>query len=175
MPVFVAFLRAINVGGRNVGMAELRDLFAGMGFTGAESFIASGNIIFDPGTDQDAIELEAQIETHLAAALGYAVATFVRTPAQVGKIASRRPFGDAEGSLQYGLVTAPIGADAKRALAALQTDADRLAFAGREIAWLRPDPAASKLTGAHVERAIRASATFRNVTTLRRLAARYAA
>ena len=43
----IAFLRAINVGGRNVKMESLRALFEDEGFTGVETFIASGNVIFD--------------------------------------------------------------------------------------------------------------------------------
>ena len=47
MPRYVAFLRAINVGGHNTKMAELRRLFEGLGFSGVEAFIASGNVIFE--------------------------------------------------------------------------------------------------------------------------------
>ncbi len=47
MPRYVAFLRAVNVGGRIVKMDELRRLFAGAGFADVETFIASGNVIFD--------------------------------------------------------------------------------------------------------------------------------
>ena len=43
----IAFLRAVNVGGRVVKMDRLRALFEGEGFTGVETFIASGNVIFD--------------------------------------------------------------------------------------------------------------------------------
>ena len=47
MPKFVAFLRAINVGGHLVKMDELRGLFEALGFSNVETFIASGNVIFD--------------------------------------------------------------------------------------------------------------------------------
>ncbi len=170
--MYVAFLRAINVGGRNVGMAELRGLFTQMGFAGVESFIASGNIILEAAADHDAMELETRIEAQLQVALGYEVRTFVRTPAEVAAIAWRRPFGELEGSLQYGLVAAPLRDEANAALQALETDADRLACDGREIAWLRLVPAASKLTNGRIERALGVPATFRNATTIRRLAAK---
>ena len=52
MPRYIAFLRALNVGGHTVKMDHLRSLFEALGFGGVESFIASGNIIFDtPSTD----------------------------------------------------------------------------------------------------------------------------
>ena len=91
----IAFLRAINVGGHTVKMDRLRDLFAGMGFANVETFIASGNVIFDapaPGT----AALERKIETGLLTALGYRVDTFIRTPAELAAVAAKRPFGDAD-------------------------------------------------------------------------------
>ena len=47
MPRFIAFLRAINVGGHNVTMKELRGLFEALGLKSVETFIASGNVIFE--------------------------------------------------------------------------------------------------------------------------------
>ncbi len=47
MPRCIAFLRAVNVGGRIVKMDALRGHFEAAGFTSAETFIASGNVIFD--------------------------------------------------------------------------------------------------------------------------------
>ena len=48
MPRYIAFLRAINVGGRHtVKMDFLRDFFESLGFSNVETFIASGNVVFD--------------------------------------------------------------------------------------------------------------------------------
>ena len=50
MPRFVAFLLAINVGkGHVVKMDSLRRAFESLGFSKVETFIASGNVIFDTG------------------------------------------------------------------------------------------------------------------------------
>ncbi len=46
MPTYVAFLRAINVGGHNVKMEVLRALFEAQGYADVATFIASGNVIF---------------------------------------------------------------------------------------------------------------------------------
>ena len=78
MTVYIAFLRAINVGGRTVKMDRLRGLFEHLGYADVETFIASGNVIFQSPAE-DTRALEQQIEAHLAASLGYEVATFVRT------------------------------------------------------------------------------------------------
>ncbi|HXW01123.1 MAG TPA: DUF1697 domain-containing protein, partial [Anaerolineae bacterium] len=47
LPKYIAFLRAINVGGHTVKMDYLRRLFEEMGFSKVETFIASGNVIFE--------------------------------------------------------------------------------------------------------------------------------
>ena len=44
---YIVFLRAINVGGHVVTMAELKKIFVSMGFKSAETFIASGNVIIE--------------------------------------------------------------------------------------------------------------------------------
>ena len=87
MPRLVAFLRAINVGGHTVTMEELRRLFTSLGGKDVETFIASGNVIFN-SRSRDIPALEHTIEQRLHAALGYEVATFVRT---AGKSPRSRP------------------------------------------------------------------------------------
>ena len=64
MTRYVAFLRAINVGGRRVKMHHLRELFESLGFSNVETFIASGNVIFDSPAE-DTRKLEQRIEDHL--------------------------------------------------------------------------------------------------------------
>jgi len=100
MHKYIAFLRAINVGGRIVKMDALRKIFSDMGFTSVETFIASGNVIFEASESDlqvmvglaDMTALESWIEDHLHEALGYTVKTFVRTPASLEEIAGYRPF-----------------------------------------------------------------------------------
>ena len=76
MPKFIAFLRAINVGNHTVTMDQLRRLFEELGFTNVETFIASGNVIFDAKA-KTVSSLEAKIEKHLEKVLGYEVSTMV--------------------------------------------------------------------------------------------------
>ena len=62
---YVAFLRAINVGGHTVKMDRLRALFAELGHGGVETFIASGNVIFEAAGGEAA--LEAALVSHMKA------------------------------------------------------------------------------------------------------------
>ena len=179
MPRHLAFLRAINVGGHTVRMSALRALFEALGFRRVETFIASGNILFDAAA-RNTGPLEARIERHLKDALGYAVATFLRSPAEVAAIAAYRPFGDADpaaagGALMVGFLKAPPSADAEHRVLTLRAETDDFHVHGRELYWLaRGGVGTSPVGGARLERALGAPATFRNVTTVRRLALKVA-
>ena len=87
---YIALLRAINVGGRVVKMDRLRTLFETAGFDAVETFIASGNVVFD-SSRRNAGDLERTIESHLKKALGYPVATFVRSMPELSAIVLRQP------------------------------------------------------------------------------------
>ena len=172
---YIAFLRAINVGGHNVKMDHLRWLFSEIGFTNVETFIASGNVIFDAQSPDDAA-LATQIEHFLAQGLGYPVATLLRTPAEVTAAAQYQPFADlAEtDALSVAFVALPPGEQAQQRLMALQTDIDDLQINGREVYWrCRTRVSDSKVSGAALEKALKQPATVRNITTVRKLAAKY--
>ena len=101
---FIAFLRAINVGGgRTVKMQSLRQVFESLGFSKVATFIASGNVVFET-TTKEAKTLERKIERALKEALSYEVRTFVREEAELIKIvAYRPPFSSRSGGVDVGL------------------------------------------------------------------------
>lgn len=179
MPKYIAFLRAINVGGHTVKMEYLRHLFREMGFSNVESFIASGNVIFD-SPSKNTKELEQKIEDSLQETLGYRVATFVRTTAEVAQIAQHKPFQasdlDAEGNMLYIAFVAQKPSDeAQQNLLSLATDVDLFYVDGREIYWLyRRNAGKSNFSGARLEKTLGMEATRRNSRTVRRIAAKYA-
>jgi uncharacterized protein (DUF1697 family) len=179
MPRYIAFLRAINVGGHTVKMDRLRQLFEGLGLENVETFIASGNVIFETAA-RGARGLEPRLEQHLEAALGYAVAVFLRTPAEVAAAVDEHPFdalavASARG-LYVGFLRQALAAEARQKLDALSTDRDQFGLRGREVYWLaREGLGQSAVSGAALEKALGQPTTLRNVTTLRKLAAKYAA
>ena len=141
MAEYAAFLRGINVGSAHrVGSGDLRACFEGQGMRQVGTFRASGNVVFDgPGVPVD--DLAARIEAGLEAALGYEVAVFLRTAAEVRAIAAQQPFPAAQvesskGKLQVGLLTKKPGPAARKSVLALATDEDALAFGDRELFWL---------------------------------------
>jgi uncharacterized protein (DUF1697 family) len=180
MPTHIAFLRAINVGGRIVKMDQLRALSEALGLANVETFIASGNVIFQ-STVKKAQTLEAKIDAHLLKSLGYTVGTFIRSPAELEAIVGYRPFPiadmEAEGSSLYiGFLAAAPDAEAQKKLLALRTEVDEFHLNGREFYWLcRIRFSESKITGKMLEKALGMPTTMRNVTTVRKLAAKYPA
>lgn len=91
MTRYVAFLRAINVGGRTVKMERLRKLFEDLGLKNVRSYINSGNIFFETEVT-DRQELAHSIEQHLRKKLGFDVPTFLRTTVELETILQTPPF-----------------------------------------------------------------------------------
>jgi uncharacterized protein (DUF1697 family) len=140
VPRYAAFLRGINVGGHRITSEELRSAFGAMGFEGAGTFRASGNVVFDADGGRPA-GLASLIEQGLAEALGYAVPTFVRTAAQVRAIAVREPFDPklveaSAGKLQVLMLSVEPEPQARELVLGLATADDRLAVEGSELYWL---------------------------------------
>ncbi|MFD9123296.1 DUF1697 domain-containing protein [Kitasatospora sp. NPDC059571] len=92
---YIAFLRAINVGGHTVTMERLRGLFEELGLARVRSYIQSGNVFFDT-EEEDRAALTARIERHLEAALGYAVPTVLCTVAELEAVVAADPFAGIE-------------------------------------------------------------------------------
>lgn len=179
MQKYVAFLRAFNVGGRTIKMEALRTHFSALGFIGVETFIASGNVIFGSEIAQ-ASAIEERIETGLSQALGYRVETLVRTVEQVAEVARYVPFPgedvDGPGSSLYVMfVRDRLPETASAALVALGTDVDAFHVHGSEVYWwCRTRISESPLfSGVAAGRIIKATATTRNITTVRKLAGKY--
>jgi uncharacterized protein (DUF1697 family) len=175
---YVAFLRAINVGGHVVKMDRLRALFAELGLAKVETFIASGNVIFEaPAGDAGAIE--TRIEEHLGKALGYAVGTFIRSTDEVAAAALHQPFPALisepdSAPLYVGFLRSAPADEARQRVLALGTETDAFQLHGRELYWLsRTGIGKSPISGAKLEKALGMPTTLRNVTTVRNLAARY--
>lgn len=174
---YAALLRAINVGGRTVKMERLRSIFTDAGFRAVETVIASGNVLFDAAA-QEAAAIEALLETRLAAGLGFAVSTFIRSPAELAAVAEeataldlralRSSTSPAVPLMVVFLKREPGPAETTRALE-LSSPGEEIRVRGRELYWLRPADGASSLSPARLERALGMPGTARNISTVRRI------
>ena len=144
VPRHVAFLRAINIGGRRASSKQLIAALDGAGFGNVTAFRASGNLIFDADRS-GASALEKRVDEALTAALAFEVRSFLRTGAQVRAIAALEPFAPevlaaSKGKLQVALLAKPLPKRMRDEVLALATDADPLAVSGRELYWLPSGP-----------------------------------
>jgi uncharacterized protein (DUF1697 family) len=176
MARYIAFLRAINVGGHVVKMDRLRALFEQLKLGEVETFIASGNVIFRSTARADA--LERRIERQLENALGYEVRTFLRTDAELAAVVQHKPFTAARrassGALSVGFLQQPLDIAASKGLKALSSELDWLETNGRELYWsCAGGQGDSVLSNNVLERALKTQFTFRNITTVRKLAEKY--
>jgi uncharacterized protein (DUF1697 family) len=170
---YVAFLRAINVGGHTVKMDRLRAEFEALGFRDVTTFIASGNVLFSTAAD-DAAALEQRIERRLEKTLGYEVTTFLRTPTELEMLVRDEPYQDRDpiATLWTGFLKSTVSAEVHTRLRALCSDVEDVDARGREVFWLRRDRDTAGLrTGVKIDRALAVPVTFRNVTTVRKLVA----
>lgn len=100
---YAALLAAVNVGKRKVPMAELRELLSGLGYTGVQTYLASGNAVFETqeGTEAAAAKIAAALEERF----GFAVPTLVRDHAYLNAVIKACPFpaGEVEGKYLHAI------------------------------------------------------------------------
>ena len=173
MPRCVAFLRAVNVGGRTVKMELLRSAFEALTLGRVETFIASGNVVFDTRA-RNLPALERKIEAQLLKCFGFEIDTFVRTLDEVTLIAAHPSFSDTANTQVVGFLRSAPDAPALRTLKEMATNVDQLRVQGRELVWLSDKlQSESTFSNAAFERALKMRSTFRSVSTLRKLAAKH--
>ncbi len=92
MKTYISMLRAINVGGQNkIPVAELKRLYQALNFSNIETYVQSGNLVFDTD-NQDAAYIADLIETQIEGAYGANIAVFVRDAADFRRILNSNPF-----------------------------------------------------------------------------------
>jgi uncharacterized protein (DUF1697 family) len=177
MPRYIAFLRAINVGGHTVKMDVLRQHFEALGFVNVETFIASGNVVFET-TVKNTRTLEKKIEQQLREVLGYEVATFIRTEAELAAVAQYQPFSPAvlktAQAFNVAFLAEELNAAAQQKLLARTTDIDEFHVQGREVYWLcRKKQSESTFSNVVLEKTIGQASTIRGINTIQKMAAKY--
>ncbi|MBN9317577.1 MAG: DUF1697 domain-containing protein [Devosia sp.] len=87
MTVWVAFLRAVNVGKRQMKMAELKALCEELGYSGVKTILASGNVRFECGH-----EPKAELEAAIARRWGWSSQALIRTGDEIEAMLASTPF-----------------------------------------------------------------------------------
>jgi uncharacterized protein (DUF1697 family) len=187
---FVALLRAVNVSGQNrVPMAELRVALEGAGLRSVETYLQSGNVVFDAEGD-DARAQAAAVRDAIASVFGHDVAVIALTAEELAAVAAGNPFlraGGAETGAGNAAAAgvAAAGVDEKTLhVTFLERPEEEAVFDGLQLpaapgeaAVLAPGGSCiylhlphgygrTKLTNAWFERALKVGATTRNWRTV---------
>lgn len=174
MQRYVALIGGLPCGRDGVGMETLRAAFAKLGFLNIETYLTSGNVIFDTSPVGVIGPLEAQISRHLNKVLDtHGVTAFIRTPRELADIVSRNPFDAAEsrsdGNLLFVVfLSEPPDERTERQLKIRRNDVDELRLGGREIFWLRR-PSREAVSPPDLAEILDMPATVRSLTTIERL------
>ncbi len=164
MTVFVALLRAVNVGGTGMlPMADLRALCEEIGFKDVKTYIQSGNVVFRAEADETTVQ--ARLEKALAAKMGKSPGVILRSSETLERAAEHSPFPHAKPNyLLVSFLQDPAPEDALTKLVA--PGGEEVHIAGREIYVHYPDGSGrSKL-----KLPILKAGTSRNLNTVRKLA-----
>lgn len=158
-------------------MDLLKKYFEEMKFKNIETYIASGNIIFECDLKNEQI-IENRIENHLLKSLGYIVDAFVRTISQVKNIAEYKPFNELEFSsakaLNVAFLKEPLIEGQKNKLESLQSEIDFFHANGKEVYWLcKKKQSESLFSNSVFEKSLKTKATFRGINTVNKLASKY--
>jgi uncharacterized protein (DUF1697 family) len=101
MKIYSALLRGINVGGyKKVPMAELRELLTKTGLDNVQTYIQSGNVVFQ-SNESDKRILEDLIHNVIKTYFGFEVPVLVRTGAELKAIFDNCPFNEEKKANSY--------------------------------------------------------------------------
>jgi uncharacterized protein (DUF1697 family) len=131
MLVFVALLRAVNVGGTGkLPMSRLNAMCEAVGFEAVQTYIASGNVVFRSAKSESQVQaaLEAKLETYA----GKRVGVLVRTAAEMAAVLKENPFPQAPPSRTVAIfLDGPPPADALKGITGQK--GERIRLGRREI------------------------------------------
>jgi uncharacterized protein (DUF1697 family) len=164
----IALLRAVNVGGRKLPMAELRALCGELGWEEVRTYVQSGNIVFAaPGK---AAELERALEEAVERRFGFHSDAMVRIAAQWRALLEANPFPEAAerdpGRVLVGVPKHALAPGAADAIAVRAAAGERVKAAGGALWFHYPDGVGrSKLSPTLIDRAAGSPVTARNWRT----------
>ena len=166
----VILVRAVNVGGCKLPMAEFREIAESLGASDVVTYIASGNLVADVPGDPDAFD--RALEAALTERFGWSREVISRSPDELAQALEAHPFEVVEPKFSYVsfMLSAPT-AEAVAAARAVPTGDDRWEVIGRDLHLRYADGAGkAQLKDPQLHRALgRIPTTARNLLTVRKL------
>ena len=170
---YIAFLRGINVGGKNkIKMETLREVCSALGFENVKTYINSGNVIFETKKTDDK-KLAAQIETAIEKQFGLNIKVIVRTIDEIKEIAANNPFAgefENEKDIHVFFLDEEMPDEKRAMLLSNNTENERYAVRNREIfCHLRVGVLDSLMGKDYIGKKLKIAATARNWRTVKKV------
>lgn len=165
MATYIALLRGVNVGGRKVPMADLRELCESLRLKNVRTFIQSGNIVLEYAGSS--VQLEDLLDKAITKRFGFDVKVTVRTPSDLSAVIKSNPFGNEAYVVFLSSESATIPTEAINKAKAAK---EEFIFLGKEIYLNLPNGyGQTKITNNFFESKLKIPATTRNMRTIKAL------
>jgi uncharacterized protein (DUF1697 family) len=170
---YTAFLRGINVGGKNkIKMETLREICGALGFTNVKTYINSGNIIFETAKTDDK-KLAEQIEKAIEKEFALRIKVIVRSITEIENIIKNNPFDgqfENDKDLHVFFLDDELPEEKRELLLSNNNENEQFAVIGREIFCLLRISVLESLIGKdYIAKKLKVSATARNWRTVNKI------
>jgi uncharacterized protein (DUF1697 family) len=176
MLVFISLLRGVNLAGHNrIKMDALRALYESLGFLNPQTYIQSGNVVFQ-AEERNAALLNKKIQDSIEKKFAFRPTIVLRTALELRAIIAANPFAkrkDLDPSrFLVTFLASPPAAEALAAAQKIKTDPEELRIVGSEAFIYFPNGMARpKMSWPAIERTLKTTGTGRNWTTVTKLLA----
>ena len=179
MAGYVVFLRAVNVGKRQLKMSDAREVLSSNGFGDVQSHIQTGNF-FVSSPLRSVAKVEAEVGRVLSAHAGFDIVAIARQPAELPALLEEvdgiPEQVKGETSRYISFCTAAPAASAVKELHSLEVARERATVIGKDVLMEFAVPFnEAKLTGARIEKILGVPGTARNINVVRALAQKWGA
>ena len=173
MPVVIGLLRGINVGGHcKISMEELRSICTSLRLRNPQTYIQSGNVVFDAPA-RDVAKLADRLESAIEKQLGFRPKVILRTAEDLRKIVGRAPFAKRPdfnpAKLAVFFFTDAPAPEVRTKVLAIKVGPEELQSEGRELFIYFPDGIGHSKLPPVLDRTMKIPATARNWNTVNKL------
>ena len=171
MPIYIALLRGINVGGHNrIKMDRLRTSLETLGLQQVKTYIQSGNVVLKSATISPAA-LSRKIEKQIVGQFGFAVSVISRTADEINKTIANNPFLNDSSinpeKLHVAFLSETPAPLALKKLTELTLEPDQSRYLGKEVYFYFPNGVSGSSLWKHpLDRVLSVEATTRNWKTV---------
>lgn len=174
MPIYIALLRGINIGPhKRMKMEKLVACCAACGFSGAKTYIQSGNVVLK-ASKMSPEKLSQTLAAQIAADFGFSADVISRTKDELGSIIKNNLLlkepGIASEKLHVLFLPQPAPSAAIKKLQSVVLPPDRAVVAKKEIYFYFPKGVSGSSVWKHpLDKVLEVSSTMRNWNTVNKL------